>query len=69
MFDGKHDKNGYNFKLMTFQYIYIYIQRERERERDLDDKLQTKVQIANYISLLSPPKKKNANYTEYLDLE
>ena len=28
MFDGKHDKNGYNFKLMTFQYIYI----ERERE-------------------------------------
>ena len=36
MFDGKHDKNGYNFKLMTFQkiYIYIYIERERERERE-----------------------------------
>ena len=66
--------DDFSILLRTFyMHIDTYIQRERqrdrERERDLDDKLQTKVQIANYISLLSPPKKKKMQTTLSIQIQ
>ena len=69
--------DDFSILLRTFyMHIDTYIQRERETERQrereiwmINSRLKCKLQTT-FLSYLHPKKKKkNANYTEYLDLE